>query len=113
MGTEVQVELGVRVPSAHVAGRMDRERGLAHAWHALDDPYQRDARGLVNGGEQAEFVRSADEVAGIGRQGVRLRCVPRLQVDRRDSEFGVAVQDALVECGEFWAGFGALLDEAA
>src|SRR6266705_5157611 len=36
MGMKVEVERPVRVPPGDQAGRADRQRGLSHAWHALD-----------------------------------------------------------------------------
>ena len=64
VGMKVEVEHPVRVLPGDQAGRADRQRGLSHARHALDDGDPRDAALLP--GERGELFVAAHESAVSG-----------------------------------------------
>ncbi len=112
MGMKVEVERPVRVLPGDQAGRADRQRGLSHARHPLDDGDPRGAS--VFPGEQPEFLAAAHEFRRLGRKGVR-RCRPaRALAGGPGGQPGITAEDALMKLGQHRPRFCALfLNEAA
>src|SRR5450432_2373276 len=109
---KVEVEHSVRVLPGDNAGSADRQRSLSHARHALDHA---DPGGVtVLPGEQPEFLAAAHEFRRLGRKGV-WPWHPAWTLDGGPyGKLGVAAQDALMEFGQRWPRFCALLvDKAA
>ncbi len=103
MGLKVEVQRPVRILPGDLAGGADRQRGLSHARHALDDG----GAGLP--GEQLELVVAAHEFHGLRRKSVGRGHPARPLTGRAHGQVGVAAENALMEFGQRRPRFRALL----